>query len=648
MRNPAAIWPYAAFLALAAFALQLGCTKEDSRPNVLVIIVDTLRADHLGCYGAQTGATPNMDGLAAKGARFASCVSSVPVTLPSISTILTSTFPPYHGVRDNGLFVLDRSLITLPEVFREAGYATGAVVGAYVVSSGTGIEQGFEYFNSEFDDGYAEKSSLGSEEAAKVAKTQRRAEQVTDLAIDWLDRRRRPFFLLAHYFDPHSPYDPPPEFGKRFSKSVYLGEVGYTDHEVGRLVEAARDAAGESGLIIAFIADHGEGLGDHGEEQHGYFVYDSTLLVPFILIREGVIAPGLTAEAQCSTVDLAPTAVVLAGLSPPDTWQGKSHAEALTGGPHEKSPGRPCYIETYRSRYSYSWSELVGIRHDGWKMIRAPRPELYNLSADPEEMENLYGVLPEKASDMESALDTLLASIEGPFKNLPPAETLDRTKIEMLKTLGYVMPTKAAAEGPLPDPKDMVARLNTRFEATRKVQEARTLSARGDTAGAEALLLAALELNNRSAVAHHDLGRLYIESGRRERGLELMEEAARLAETEAVPHLNLALTYMSMGRHEEALREFKVAIALDPDDAAAIYKYGKALEITGRSDDALKQYYECLERDPNMRAAQFDAAVLLARSGRNQDAARLLEDLIRKNPSDMYAQDAMRMLGRAP
>ncbi len=310
------------------------------------------------------------------------------------------------------------------------------------------------------------------------------------------------------------------------------------------------------------------------------------------------------------------------------------------------SPGGPLYFETYRSRYSYNWSELVGLRHNGWKLIRAPKPELYDLAADPKELENVYSLTPEKASEMEVSLDDVLASIEGPFNHLRPAESLDETQTRMLETLGYVMPKKEPAEGPLPDPKDMVAKLNTRFEATRLAEEAKRLTARGDVEGAEKLLLAALKLYPKSTVANHDLGLLYLDRGERERGLSLLEEAARLADDEAVPHLNLAMTYMQLRRHEEALGEFRLAIAIDPANAYVSYKYGNALETIGDVEGALEQYYKCLELDPNARGAQFDAAVLLARSGRNREAAGLLEDLIRKNPSDEYAHTAMKMLRR--
>ena len=638
----------AALMLFAAFAALGGCDEGDDRPNVLVVIIDTLRADHLGCYGARTGATPNMDRLAAEGVRFSTCVSAVPVTLPSVSTIITSAYPPYHGVRDNSVFTLDHSLITLAEVFNEAGYATGAVVGAHVISKGTGVEQGFDHFDSDFGDNYAKESSLEPGKAREVGETQRRAGEVTDRALEWLEEERRPFFLLVHYFDPHWPYDPPPEFGRRFSQSIYVGEVGYTDSRLGLLLDAAEEAAGESDLIIALIADHGEGLGEHDEEQHGYLIYDSTLLVPFIVSYPGVVAPGLRVDEQTSTTALSPTVLELAGLPVPEEWQGTSHAREIRVGGSRKPPRRPCYIETYRTRYSFNWSELVGIRHNGWKMIRAPKPELYDLTADPKELENLYGKEPGRVETMEQALDEMLAAIRGPLDDLQPARDIDEEEVRMLKTLGYVMSKTAPPEGELPDPKDMVAELNTGFKATRIAYEAKALLARGDAAGAEELLLQALGVDPENTVALHDLGLMRFERGEREEGLKLLKGAARLSKTDAVPHLNLAVAYMLLERYGEALEEFERSLAIAPKDPNIRHKYGKALETTGQTNEALQQYYMCLERDPDMRIAQYDAAVLLARTGQHARAKALLEDLIRKNPSDSWAVAARKMLEMAP
>jgi arylsulfatase A-like enzyme/Flp pilus assembly protein TadD len=644
----------AAVVAFCALSLSVqGCRKGDERPSVIIIIIDTLRADYVGCYGSPDAATPNIDRLATQGARFSQCITAAPVTLPSISTILTSTYPTYHGVRDNGIFKLDPSLVTLAEVFEEAGYATAAVVGAGVIGKGTGIEQGFDHFDADFSGDYARESSLSPAEASEFALTQRRADEVTRLATAWLARSRGPFCLVAHYFDPHAPYDPPPEYGARYSSSAYLGEVAFADSRLGPLLDAARQAASDNGLITALVADHGEGLGEHGEEQHGFFIYDSTVRVPFVVSYPPLVAAGVEIGRQVSTADLAPTVLDLAGIAAPESWQGRSLAAAIAArrpaerGSMETTP-LACYMETYRTRYSYSWSELTGIRYNGWKLVRAPKPELYDLEGDPAETRNLYSSDPGRARAMESRLDELWAALRGPFADLKPTVDLDESEIQKLKTLGYVMPEKAPPPGPLPDPKDMIVRLRTRFEASRLAEEARRMLAAGDAAGAEEKLHEALERNPESAVALHDLGLLYWGRGRKEEGLSLLERAASLDASTSAPHTNLGIAYMTLGRYAEAAREFERSVALDPGDAEARYKYGKALEMSGDRSAALEQYFECLARRPGMRDALYDAAVILARTGRPGEARPLLERLLADNAGDQYARSAKALLRQLP
>ncbi len=645
-----------------------GCAEDDSRPSVLVIIIDTLRADHVGCYGSRPAATPNMDRIAEEGARFSTCVTPVPVTLPSISTILTSSYPPYHGVRDNGIFTLDLTLVTMADAFAKAGYSTAGIVGAHVVGEGTGIEQGFGHFDSDFGDEYARESSLDPARARETARAQRRAAQVTSLAADWLSGARKPFFLAAHYFDPHTPYDPPPEYAARYSQSVYLAEVAYTDSRLKGLLDAARSAAGGAGLITALVADHGEGLGEHGEDQHGFFIYDSTVLVPFLISYPGVVAPGREINAQVSTADLAPTVLDLAGLAVPGSWQGVSHAESIgrTGGGTAAEAGTPgpegdglggpkgllhegagaCYMETFRTRYSYNWSELTGIRYDGWKLISAPEPELYDLRSDPAEEENLYASEPERARMMESLLDETSARLEGPFANLRPDTDLDDSERRKLNALGYVMPEGEPEAGPLPDPKDMVGGLNERFSATRLSEEAKALLAAGDAAGAEKKLLEALDINPRSAVALHDLGLLYWSRGDREDGVDLLEKAAELDDSSAAPHTNLGIAYMALGRYHDAVKLFEESVSFEPEDPDIRYKYGKSLEMSGAPGRALEQYYEALSRNPDLRIAKYDAAVILERTGRTAEAAELLRQLASGPAGDEIAESARALLRR--
>jgi arylsulfatase A-like enzyme/Flp pilus assembly protein TadD len=618
-----------------------GCERGGEQPSVLLVIIDTLRADYVGCYGASTRVTPNADRLAGEGVRFSQCVTSIPVTLPSVSAILTSSYPIYNGVRDNGTFTLDGSLTTLQEVLRESGYSTGAFVSAYVVAEGSGIEQGFDHFDSEFSGAYSLKSSIEPAMAKMFAETQSRADEITERSIEWLRGAQRPFFLLVHYYDPHTPYDPPPEFRARWPENPYLGEVAFTDVQLGRLLEAAEDATGSAGLVTALVGDHGEGLGQHKEQQHGIFIYDSTLHVPFIIRSRGMVSEGLVVEEQVSTIDLAPTVLDLAGVGVPDSWQGVSHARGTRLDPERASTGaaepRPCYIESHRGRFSYNWSELVGVRQDGWKFIRAPRPELYDLANDPAEETNLYDSNPDRARLLESTLQEMLDEYRGHLAETAPKEDLDEEEIEKLRTLGYVMSGKHS-DGDLPDPKDMIDEYNESYEVGVHVARAKSLLGVGDVSGAKRHFEIALGLDPDCVEALTHLGILLCRQGDCERGVVLLESAARQNPASSKAHFNLGIAYMGLGRYHDAAEQFEVLVAVEPENADSWYRFGVALQEAGKLEEAIDKYSRCLELDPAMAMALYDSAVILAGLGRTTEAKERLAQVLSVSDGQLAAQ----------
>ena len=350
------------------------------RPNLILITADTLRADKLSCYGNDSIDTPHIDRLAASGVLFENAATVTPLTLPAHSSIFTGTYPAYHGVRDNGGYYLGHEQTTLAEVLEENGWATGAFVGAFVLDSRWGLDQGFDRYFDDFDFSQFKELSLSSVE--------RRGDAVLEAALEWMSSvRGRPFFSWIHFFDPHTPYDPPEPYRTRYEESLYDGEVAFVDDLVGRLMSWVHRAGLHEETVVVFVGDHGEGLGQHGESEHGFFVYDSTMRIPFILRSPYYDLEPRRVAAQVSAIDLMPTLLDLLDLSQPSSLQGQS-LRALAEG-EETDPGLLAYSESYYPRNHYGWSELRSLRDGELHFISAPEPELYDVRADPLEKENL-------------------------------------------------------------------------------------------------------------------------------------------------------------------------------------------------------------------------------------------------------------------
>ncbi|MFQ5791363.1 MAG: sulfatase, partial [Acidobacteriota bacterium] len=373
---------------LAAFA---GCTPRSAPPvNVLLITIDTLRADRVGCYGYAAPTTPHIDSMAEEGVVFEKAIAQAPVTLPSHASLLTGTYPPTHGVRDNVTYQLSEASLTLAEVLEKQGYETAAFIGAFPLHRRFGLGQGFSHYDDR----------VGSQrEAAAGFFAERRAEAVVDAALEGLGRvKSRPFFYWVHLFDPHVPYDPPSPVRERFRDS-YDGEVAYVDSQVGRLLQGLERARLSDETLIVLTSDHGESLGDHGERTHGFFIYDTTMHVPLILRHPSLGRPRRV-DGQVRSVDIMPTVLDLLQVPVPREVQGESLRPALAGEPFD----RPAYTESYVPLVNFHWSPLRGLRYQGWKYIEAPRPELYDLSRDPDEEDNRFEAEPERAASLRRKL----------------------------------------------------------------------------------------------------------------------------------------------------------------------------------------------------------------------------------------------------
>ncbi len=504
-----------------ALVLQLSCAPGGPRQlrSIVLVTIDTLRADRLGAYGGKA-ATPSLDVLAREGARFENVFAHSPLTLPSHSSILTGTYPTYHGVRDNGRFRLPAEMETLAEILKGAGYSTAAFVGGFPVDSRFGLDQGFDLYDD----------SLGRSRS-RVSFSERRASEVVAPARSWIaGRGQNLYFVWVHLFDPHAPYDPPDPF-----PDDYEGEVAYVDAALKELLAAVSKDA-----FVAVTADHGEGLGEHGERTHSLFVYDSTLRVPWLLRGPGVAA-GTVVEESARSIDLVPTILDLAGMNQRCArCQGTSFVPALEGKP---VPPAPSYAESYFPRLNLGWSELRSVRVGGWKYIEAPEPELFDTSSDVGENRNLATSDPRKLEEMRAELAKLEEATTGAGskEDLPDGETK-----AILRSLGYLSSESTVAkEGQRPDPKG-------RLQVWEGIRSGMDLVARGEL--------------------DHAIEKL---------------EAATLAEPDLVlARTYLALAYFERGRYHEAMEECGGVLARAPSDFDGTLLMGKSLLRLGREAEA--------------------------------------------------------------
>jgi choline-sulfatase len=585
----------ATFLAALVVAAGVGAAlvlpgcSGDAGPSVILIIMDTTRYDRFGCTDDPAATTPTLDSLATAGVRFAQAVTAAPVTGPAITSILTGVYPAVHGVRDNRRFVINPRLELLAEAFRKAGYRTGAVVGAVPLLGRFGYRRGFERYDDRFaEDAYLTHDPAYAGQAVDLRESERRATAVTDHGLEWLGslRRGQPFFLLAHYFDPHGPYDPPPHYAALHPDEPYDGEIAYMDAEIGRLLAGARTFLRDPGrLCVVAVADHGEGLFDHDEMGHGFFLYDTTVRVPLIMSGPGA-APGLIVRNAVRTIDVAPTLCSWCGVPIPATCTGVDLVPALAGGPVPATCDT-AYIETFWTQLHYSWSPLQALRTPAWKWIRAPRPELYDLHSDPAESANLAGGdLPEQAA-LATRLDSILAGFTEPADRLgaSPAD-VDPDLDRKLKALGYVSGQESddvRADYDLPDPKDG----NRDWNREERRQQ------------------------------HLQAARRYYENQHWSKALRRLEMAAALGPLEKQDEALLGVLLARAGRYEESLVAYRRALATEDDPAGRSYvrlELVRLLVHLGRLPEARAQA-ETLRTEPAIPEA--------VRSGLQELSSRL-------------------------
>lgn len=627
--------------------------REASRsatPNVVLITIDTLRADHLHCYGYSQVQTPSIDALARQSVRFTRAYTPVPLTLPAHTALMTGSYPLATGVHDFVRAKVPESAPTLAGILHEHGYRTAAFVSAIVLDSRFGLNAGFDTYFDRFQAANPDGSDL---EAVK-----HRGDETMGLALGWLREHagstrgssRRPFFLWVHLFDPHRPYDAPEPYATRYRTHPYDGEIAFDDAQVGRLEAALRGLGLWSGTVVVLAADHGEGLGEHGEEGHGFFIYNSTLHVPLILHLPGV--PPRVVSAGVSLVDVMPTLLQALQISLPDAVQGHSLMALALG--QTSTSDSILYSETYLPLLHFGWSELRGLQANGLKYIDAPRPELYKLSDDPRETHNLYGAEPLSGRALKQRL---LADIREltPLRGEVPAVSaiLSPALLGQLRSLGYLEASPHQApivgEQSLADPKDRIdvyqlyrraasdssrGRYETSVAELRRAQQADPNSPFLDYwqgldyfrmdryRAAKRKLQAALQLDPSFELATYYLGRTELRLAEFDAAIGSLGQALAEGDIGFKAAYYLGRAYARQGRVDEAIRSFQRALQLKPDYAPSCEALSAAYLLQKRPKDAVPILQRALQLDPEIRAAHSDLARAYEALGRVDDARR--------------------------
>jgi choline-sulfatase len=566
--------------------------------DVLLITIDTLRADRVGIYGYGPARTPTLDALAGRGTRFSHAYATAPITLTSHASMFTGRMPPGHGARHNGMAVR-AAVPTLPESFKRRGAETAAFVSAFPLDKRFGLARGFDAYDDELPRG---------ENGRKAA--ERPGSVTVDRAIGWI--RTRPSsartFAWVHLFEPHAPYGTPADAQNRDLSARYDDEIAIADREIGRLLSAWRNP---EHTLVAVVADHGEAFGEHGEIGHSIFVYDTTLHVPMILAGPGV-PKNLVVDEPVTVADVAPTIGALSGL--PRIEADGADLRAVMGG--QRLP-RALYAESFGPLLDFGWAALRSLRREGMKLIVAPRPELYDVSADAAEHDNIIRSRAGLASELAAAIDR----ISGP-ELTKQQEQVDPDALARLRALGYASGgSRPRGPGERPDPKDRVE-IASRLAAVTS----------GELQGAAAAraLRAVLEDDSQNPQAHQRLAFILADAGRCAEAEPHFAAAIASGLPSADPYLGLAMCHARRGAAAESIETLKAAREVEPGNPIVEANLGLTALQLGRLDEAVESLSRALAIDPDLHQARFALARGLARQGRRAEALREATELQRR------------------
>ncbi len=611
-------------IAWAQSSPKHAAAKAPSRPNVILITIDTLRADHLGCYGAQNVKTPTLDGLAQDGIVFERAISQVPLTWPSHAVILTGTYPFQNGVQDFTGQPLAPQFRSVAQAFKRGGYATGAVVSAFVLDRSWGLGRGFDFYDDAFSAQAFEKKDVGL--------VDRRAEESVAHAISWLKKTpRRPFFLWLHLYDPHSPYDPPEPYRTEYNGRLYDGEIAYADHELGKLITwLKQNRLYDSALVVA-LSDHGESLGEHGEDEHGFFVYNATVHVPLIVKTpaNSGIRPGRRSE-PVETTAVAATLLHLAGIK--DSIQSQSQSSGLFAATADRRDS--AYSETFYPFSSFGWSPLHALETGRFHYIESPKPELYDLESDPGETRNILTEQPATVSVLKERMQHLLA--HNPFAGHDSAAgNLNPDAQEKLRALGYfgfraAVSPESLKEG-LADPKDKL----WEFNAILKAQDA---FQKGDDDRAEERLTPVQERDPKMYVIPYLLGESALRRQNWQMAADQLQRCLDLNPNFDNAMTGLARALAKLGHPDQARNWLQKAQQSNPQNYRAWYQMG-LLEAESNAEGAQTLYEKTVSIQPNFPPGQRELGIVLFKRNKYAAATPHLEKAITLGLDDAHLRN---------
>lgn len=626
---------FVALLIASAFGI-----RAADRPNVVLVTLDTTRADRMGFLGATSGLTPSLDRLARESIVFTRAFAQAPVTTVSHATLLTGTYPPFHGVVDFGV-PLPSSVPYLPDLFHQQGYRTAAFVGSLILDPRNGTAPGFDRGFDVYDAGF--RLRRPGEERYRTL--ERRGDEVVTRALRWMETQSGPYFLWVHFYDPHDPYDPPADLKQRYASAPYDGEIAGVDRLVGRLVDALRTRAVLSRTLFVVAADHGEALGDHGETTHGIFLYDDTLHVPLLVRLPAAAPPSTRIATRVRLADVAPTILEATGLARAPSMQGESLLR-LTGS--TKVDDRPVYAETQYPRRAFGWSPLVSWRADRFLFVRAPKRELYDSVVDPGATRNIADARSRVVAGIEAELEQFVkksasASMDDRQKTVDPAVS------ERLAALGYVSGSGSTRLVTGIDPKDRIATANALHEAVVLVEDGAFQRAlpllekvvasdpniqmaqlqlgvaraqQRQYARAIPPLRKAIELQPDGMLAHYELGVALYETSDLKGAAEQFEAVKSRMPKWADARYSLGSVYARINRLPDAVAELRAALELEPRHARGNLLLGRILTLQGDAGSALPLLERAVEAQPELAEARQFLADAYDKVGRAADAAR--------------------------